>query len=316
MSAGKPPTFARYQKVEAVLEDDRAIKAKLGAKTEIVCKPPPSVEKVKFSKPVVYITEQIHANGVDAHTVSKGEIIKMAFKLLQAGNGEFKLPEREVLDLPEPEAKAIVPKPKPAKPAKPEAAPVAKPAVKPAVAVKPAAKPVVVVKPVVKPVVVAKPAAPAPKVVPPVQKAAPAPAPKTVAAVAKPLTEAGKAAVAAAASAQKSPVLKAVQAKKITAPVEETTPPKTEPITESPHAEVGQNACEAKDKMFGFGPKSLAAGFPLSYGVCAVTLLMAVDQLMDVQDNFPGKKDRLQKLSELIKDYQALTIIPKSAKEA
>lgn len=126
---GKPITFGRYQKVEAILEADRAIKLKLGAKTEIVLRPPPSNEKAYFSKPVVFITETLHANGADAHTTSKTDVLKLALKLLQDGDGQFKIPEASLRPAPEPEAEPA---------AKPEKPKLEKP--KPPVAAKPVAK--------------------------------------------------------------------------------------------------------------------------------------------------------------------------------
>jgi hypothetical protein len=141
----KPITFGRYQKVEAILEADRAIKAKLGPKTEIVLRPPPSNEKAFFSKLVVYITETLHASGVDAHTTSKTDVLRLALKLLQEGDNQFIIPElaRPAAE-PAPASKPKPDKPKP-KASKPKAPVMVKPAVrKPGAGVvkaTPAAKP-------------------------------------------------------------------------------------------------------------------------------------------------------------------------------
>ncbi len=237
----KRPTFARYQKVETVLEAESAVKGKLGPKTEFVCKPPPSNERVKFARPVVYITEQFANQGLD-HTMTPRDILRMALTLIQDGDGEFKIPESYWEGGPETEPEA----PKKSKQdKKPEPAPV--PAADPSQPVKrkrgrPRKYPLVV-----KPEASATPAAP--------QKRAP----ETV-----------------------TPAAPAVSA----------------PIEPSPAQRV------------------IKPGFPTTYGVSVVTLLMTVDQIISVNDTTPGLAERQQKLADLIKDYQELTIIPRSGKEA
>lgn len=240
--SGKQITFGRYQKVEAILEADRAIKAKLGPKTEIVCRPPPSNEKAYFSKPVVYITETLHASGVDAHTTSKTDVLKLALKLMQEGDGQFKIPEhavRPVAESAEPESAQPQPDPQP----EPKKAKVEKP------------KPVAAPKPVIK--------------------------------------KAG------------SGLAKAVVAKK---PVEVKKEGKALPKDEP---------APARSQPDGQEKKALVdPSFPLAYGVSMVTLLMTVDQIMEAHDRSPGRKERQQKVADLIRECQALTVIPKSAKEA
>lgn len=234
--SGKPITFGRYQKVEAILEADRAIKAKLGPKTEIVCRPPPSNEKAYFSKPVVFITETLHANGVDAHTTSKTDVLKLALKLMQEGDGQFKIPDQAIRPAAEPESPQPAPEPKKAKVEKP--------------------KPVVAT----------------PK--PPVKKAA-------------------------------SGLARALPQKKATEVKKETKPAKAEAAPE-PEGNVPERAAKAL----------VDPSFPLAYGVSMVTLLMTVDQIAEAHDRSPGRKERQQKLADLIREYQALTVIKKSAKEA
>lgn len=242
--SGKPITFGRYQKVEAILEGDRAIKAKLGTKTEIVCRPPPSNEKAFFSKPVVYITEMLHASGVDAHTTSKTDVLKAALRLLQDGDGQFKIPDHAVQSAPEPEP-AAEPAPVPKKPKAEKL------------------KPVVVPKPVdvPKPVVVAKPV---------VVK-------KVSSGVAK-----GYVIKKKAIESEEKAVAKAEPAKPV---IERQSKTVTDPF------------------------------FPYAYGVSLVTLLLAVDQIMEAHDKSPGRKERQEKVAALIRECRTLTIIPKSAKE-
>jgi len=235
--SGKPITFGRYQKVEAILEADRAIKSKLGAKTEIVCRPPPSNEKAYFSKPVVYITETLHASGVDAHTTSKTDVLKLALKLMQEGDGQFSIPDivRPAAAEPEPVTSSPPPEPKKAKVEKP--------------------KPVAAPKPLVKKAASGL----ARATVPPAKK----PEPK----------KEGKA-----------------------APKSDLAPSRSQP--------------EVSERKSPVDPS-----FPLAYGVSMVTLLYAVDQIAEAHDRSPGRKERQQKVADLIREYQALTVIPKSAKE-
>jgi hypothetical protein len=239
---GKPITFGRYQKVEAFLEADRALKDKLGAKTEIVLRPPPSNEKAYFSKPVVYITEMLHEHGADAHTTSKSDVLRLALKLLQEGDGEFKIPETLLRPAPEP-PQAAVSKPNRPKADKPKAD---KP--KAAVAVKPV-----------------------------VQKSG-------------------------SGLAKAPPSRKPVEVKK-----EGKVSPKSEPVAEQSTSAAGEQSAPVKAVM--------DPTFPLAYGVSIVTLLYAVDQIAEAHDRSPGRKERQQKVADLIREYQSLTHIPKGAKE-
>lgn len=225
--SGKPITFGRYQKVEAILEADRALKAKLGAKTEIVCRPPPSNEKAYFSKPVVYITETLHASGVDAHTTSKTDVLKLALKLLQEGDGEFKVPDIARPVAAEPKSETPEPTPEPTKVEKP--------------------------KPVVPPKLTVKKAALGP--------------------------------VRAAASVSKPETKK--EAKDFSK-------------DETASREVNERATKA----------IVDPSIPLAYGVSMITLLMTVDQIAEAHDCSPGRKERQQKVADLIREYQALVVIP------
>ena len=91
-----------------------------------------------------------------------------------------------------------------------------------------------------------------------------------------------------------------------------TPAPKIEPAPKTPPSDAGvEEVVEAQTP----GQAALKPGFPLAYGVSLVTLLMAVDQLVEVHDELPGKKERQQKLADLIREYQNLTVIPKNVKE-
>ena len=241
--SGKPITFGRYQKVEAILEADRAIKAKLGAKTEIVCRPPPSNEKAYFCKPVVYITEALHASGADAHTTSKTDVLKLALKLMQDGDGQFKLPDTvRAVDNKAAEPTQIT-KSKKVKAEK--------------------SKPVIVPKPVIAPKPIAK-------KVSGLARAIPGPA------------------------------------KKLEPKKEGKTSPKDDLALSRSQPEASERALKAL----------MDPSFPLAYGVSLVTLLMTVDQIAETHDRAPGRKERQQKIADLIREFQALTVIPKSAKES
>jgi len=234
--SSKPITFGRYQKVEAILEADRAIKAKLGPKTQIVCRPPPSNEKVFFAKPVVYITETLHANGADAHTTSRTDVLKLALKLMQEGDGVFKVPD-------------IIHPPAALETGKPVAEPKKE-----------------------------KPEKPSPD-------------------VPKPAVKKAASGLAKATAATKSPVAKK----------EDKVVPKTEEdLTRPPRPEL----IEGIKRMATLDPT-----LPYAYGISMSTLLMTADQIAEAHDRSPGRKERQQKLAELIRDYQALTIIPKGVKE-
>jgi len=243
--SGKPITFGRYQKVEAILEADRAIKAKLGAKTEIVCRPPPSNEKAYFSKPVVYITEMLHANGVDAHTTSKTDVLKAALKLLQDGDGQFNIPDHVAAPAAESAATEPVREIKKPKVEKPKAPVVAAP------------------KPVVK--------------------------------------KAGS----GLAKAPPPTVKKAVESKK-----EVKAAPKNEPAPVKSRPEAGATFASSERTKALSDPS-----VPFAYGVSLVTLLMTADQIAEAHDRAAGRKERQSKLADLIREYQALTVIPKGAKE-
>lgn len=106
----------RYARVQAILDQEPAFKARMGAKSEAVCKP--TGEKQFFSPEVIAVTQSIHNAGKDAHKVHKTEIIRFAIKAF--GIGQPAEANGAAVPLP-----ATAPSP-PA--AEPESAPAAKPA--------------------------------------------------------------------------------------------------------------------------------------------------------------------------------------------
>lgn len=115
----KLPSSMRYERVQDILENEPAFRARISPKTHLV--ESRFGEKMAFSKEAVDITEALHAEGKDAHKVPKGDVLHMAARIFRiiATNGDA--------------AHAVVlPVQAPAQPpAKPAAKPVAaKPAVK------------------------------------------------------------------------------------------------------------------------------------------------------------------------------------------
>lgn len=109
----------RYNRVELILDQEPAFKARMGPKTEVVLKP--DGEKQLFSPEVIAVTQAIHTAGKDAHKVQKTEIIKAAVKVFQIGaanRATTPAPAAPTPAAPEPPAA-------PAPPAPPTPAPVA-----------------------------------------------------------------------------------------------------------------------------------------------------------------------------------------------
>lgn len=73
----------RYARVELILDQEAAFKARMGPKTEVVLKP--DGEKQLFSPEVIAVTQAIHDTGKDAHKVQKTEIIRAAVKVFEIG---------------------------------------------------------------------------------------------------------------------------------------------------------------------------------------------------------------------------------------
>jgi hypothetical protein len=72
----RKPTYMRYSRVETILEQEPALKDRLGQKTEIVLKP--DGEKQLFSLFVIQVTQNIHNSGKDAFKVKKDDVLHAA----------------------------------------------------------------------------------------------------------------------------------------------------------------------------------------------------------------------------------------------
>lgn len=100
----------RYARVQAILEQEAAFVAKMGAKSEAVFKP--TGEKQLFSPEVIAVTQAIHNAGKDAHKVHKTEIIKFAIKAFGIGQPAASNGHVEPLAVaPAPPAAPAAPKP-------------------------------------------------------------------------------------------------------------------------------------------------------------------------------------------------------------
>lgn len=112
----KRTSFMRYQRVFDILQGDNLLKKRLSKNMAAVCRPDQTHKEFPFE--VVYVTDKIHEQGLDAYTLAKIEVIRSAHRLLVA-NPVPPPPVAEPAADPKPE-KAV--KPKPAKASKPEKA--------------------------------------------------------------------------------------------------------------------------------------------------------------------------------------------------
>lgn len=152
----------RYARVEAVISKEPALRKVLANSAKDVTVFKPNGDKQEFHKEVIAVTDAIHDDGLDAHTLNNGSIIEYAAKVLLSGKPlKFKKPEQAAPAAPPP--KKVV-----AKPAKVKAAAPVAPAAPPAPKVK-VVKPKAAVVPKQEP-------APAPAVPKP-RRAAPPPKP-------------------------------------------------------------------------------------------------------------------------------------------
>lgn len=76
----KRTSFMRYDRVHAILRSDNALSRRLGKETVAVCKPDQT--HVDFPSEVVRVTDEIHSQGIDAYTMPKIEVIRLAHRLL------------------------------------------------------------------------------------------------------------------------------------------------------------------------------------------------------------------------------------------
>lgn len=85
----------RYARVEAVISKEPALRRVLAASVKDVTVFKPNGEQQQFNKEVLAVTDAIHDDGLDAHTLSNGGIIDYAAKVLLSGKPiKFNKPER------------------------------------------------------------------------------------------------------------------------------------------------------------------------------------------------------------------------------
>jgi hypothetical protein len=84
----KLPSSMRYERVQDILENEPAFRARISPKTHLV--ESRFGEKIAFSKEAVDITEALHAEGKDAHKVPKSDVLHMAARIFRiiATNGD------------------------------------------------------------------------------------------------------------------------------------------------------------------------------------------------------------------------------------
>ena len=76
----KRTSFMRYARVLEILQGDNALSKKLSKPSVAVCRPDQTHKE--FPNEVIYVTDEIHKQGLDAATLSKIEVIRNAFRLL------------------------------------------------------------------------------------------------------------------------------------------------------------------------------------------------------------------------------------------
>lgn len=277
----------RYERVQDILQSDLALKSLLGPRTQAIDSR--FGEKIMFSKETVEVTNAIHAEGKDAHKVSKSDVLKIAGRILKV------LPTNgEVRATPPPTASAAPAEPSPVlskKEQKPKPKPKVSPKSKPGAPSAPAPE-----RQEQKPEPTGEAHASKPK-----KQAAPKPAPKT---------EAPK---ATAKPAQPVKVPKQAKLKK-------TEPAKPSPVStgkphvsvgETPDLEKGHDAAEIPESELPpeKQPLHLPASFdPKKYPHYDVqasiySMLLSALTLSTHYERFPGVEERQRKIELLLKDY-------------
>lgn len=119
----KRTSLMRYRRVSEILRSDNLLSRKLSKNMVAVCKPDQTHED--FPVEVVHVTDEIHKQGIDAYTMPKNDVIRIAHRLLIQNPGPIPIPAPQ--PQPQPKAKAARPKPaakakavKAAKPPKPK----------------------------------------------------------------------------------------------------------------------------------------------------------------------------------------------------
>ena len=115
VAAGKLPSVMRYDRVQAILEADDAIKAHLGPKDQEVTKR--NGEKHRYTRGVFLVTNILHERHFDAHNVDKNMVLGIAFEVLIDKPQKIVPPKPVAKPAPPPPPKPVVevkkPEPKP-----------------------------------------------------------------------------------------------------------------------------------------------------------------------------------------------------------
>jgi len=272
----------RYARVETVMEKEPALRRVLSAKDVTVFKP--NGEKQDFCKEVIAVTDAIHEDGLDAHSLSNQNIIGYAARVVLSGKPlKFKRPEPEPVLVP---VKKAAPAKKPA--------PVAKKAEK----VEPAP---------------AKKAAPAP---------APAPVVKKVAPVKKAESAPVKKVESAPAKVKRAARRKPAALPPEPVPEETPEPEAPSPKAESVAAPIAPVATDGKSSESSKGytiPRQTADGVIAYYpSISCVCLLVSISQLLEhFMAPGPKKDEFIARADAFIVDLKKIAVIPKpNAKEA
>ena len=100
MNESKRTSLMRYRRVGNVLQNDRLLSQKLS--TEMVGVGKHDQTHEDFPAEVVYVTDEIHKQGVDAYTMPKNDILRIAHRLLIQNPSPVSKPDLE----PQPKATA------------------------------------------------------------------------------------------------------------------------------------------------------------------------------------------------------------------
>jgi len=122
----------RYQRVHEILKSDRALTMRLSKRMAAVCAPDQTHKD--FPVEVVHVTDQIHAQNLDAYTLPKPEVIRWATRLLithPVPIPVYEPPAASAEAKPKPEAKAKTTRKKAASAPPPQLPPPKKAAPKP-----------------------------------------------------------------------------------------------------------------------------------------------------------------------------------------
>lgn len=108
----------RYSRVNAILRSDNLLSRRLSKPSVAVCKPDQTSED--FPVEVVNVTKAIHEQGIDAYTMPKIEVIRIAHRLLVSGTQALpaSVPDADA-DVVPPQTKVKVKRVKRAKTVKP-----------------------------------------------------------------------------------------------------------------------------------------------------------------------------------------------------